>query len=143
MVWDATSVLRLVERRGTVTGELFLTWYPLADSTGRLQTPWWRENCPERRELRQEQGWCRMPAWHISWPAVADTIRKLGAWNLLAHGDLSYGNHRITDQDAVFVEGIRGGRYGSVHSYPAVTGDSATAVLGPLADLVRQLTRRR
>ena len=149
MVWDANSLLRLFEPDGRVEGELYLYWGELADSTGRPETPHWRRTCTSLASIQsrvEATGSCPVPSWYVSWRAVADSFASLGAWDLVSRGDVMppMRSVHVTDQDRVFVEGVRGGRYGSINYYgPALVGDSASKVLIALGDMVVQLTRQR
>lgn len=150
MVWDASSMLRLVERNGRVEGELYLYWVMLADdSVGRFHTPPWRRTCTTLsaiKSLVEGYAYCPVPSWHASWRAIADSLEVLGAWDLLGHGNIMQPRRQVhvTDQDDVFVEGVVAGRYGSIDYYaPAIVGDAASKVLIALGDMVVQLTRQR
>lgn len=147
-VWEAFSLLRLVELDGRWNGELYLYWGTLNDSTGRPLTPPWRRTCTTLASIASLVdgfAYCPVPSWHVSWQAVADTLEALGAWNLVGQGGVVPLRQVTTPhQDVILVEGVVGGRYGSHEYYgPALVGDSASRVLSKLGDVVVLLTRQR
>jgi hypothetical protein len=146
MIWQPIPLLRLVEWRDSVAGELYFYWVRLRDSTGLERPPGWvRQRQSGCGTVGRTDQWaaCRInPRQGISWQAVADSIAALGIWHLPPDSlDERIGSN-WTDQAGVTGEFLVGTAYRRVMYYDLdrLSGDDVRQV-GAAAELVAGLPR--
>ncbi len=114
MVWDMTPMLRLVETRDSVYGQLFQFWTQAPE--GIANDDRYFSGCKSRSTIRRT-GVCDIPSWHMSWPRIADSLARLGAWDAVQGSGRDLRNTNVSDHDGLIVE-VRDGRgYRSVGYY--------------------------
>jgi hypothetical protein len=134
MIWQPIPLLRLFQWPDSATGELYLYWPRLRDSTGREVSPGWvRESRNGCRSVHQTNKWatCRIsPEPGTSWQAIADSLHALDIWGLPpGHVEERRGS-RSSDQDGVLAELLIGAAYRRFRYYDLdkLTGDDVFRV---------------
>ena len=159
MMWRGLPLLRIVQTPDSVFGEVYLVWYDRLDSTGTPIEPNWVVSSGDgcvARQYRPGLSSCKLPLWHISWPEVADTLDRLGAWDLFPTAGLVRRGDRTvdssagglivtvtTEQGSIFGEARIGDHYGSLwYSAPDRLAGPEVPPLRRVAAIVKRLSRQ-